>query len=85
MVQLALNEWAHPRVLTERAFTPFSVGPRQCTGKTLAYAELRHVATILLRHYDIEFADGYDPETIMKDQVTAQPGKVMCVFKPREQ
>ncbi|CAH0031673.1 unnamed protein product [Clonostachys rhizophaga] len=75
-------------VLDRRAFTPFSVGPRQCTGKTLAYAELRHVATLLLRHYDIEFADGYDPETMwrdMKDQVTAQPGKVMCVFKPREE
>ncbi|KAI0179154.1 cytochrome P450 [Hypoxylon sp. FL1284] len=75
-------------VRDKRAFAPFSVGPRQCTGKMLAYIELRHVATLLLRRYDIEFAPGYDPETMwrdLKDQVTAQPGKVMCMFKPREQ
>jgi cytochrome P450 len=75
-------------ILDKRAFAPFSVGPRQCTGKILAYAEVRHVLTLLLRQFDIEFADGYDPETMwrdLKDQVTAQPGKVMCQFKPRKE
>ncbi|KAI1370297.1 cytochrome P450 [Hypoxylon crocopeplum] len=81
--------YSQPELIRDkRAFAPFSVGPRQCTGKMLAYVELRHVATLLLRHYDIEFAPGYDPMIMwrdLKDQVTAQPGKVMCVFKPREQ
>jgi hypothetical protein len=39
-----------------------------------------------LKHYDIAFASGYDPDEMwrdMKDQVTAQPGRVLCTFKPR--
>ncbi|RYP50739.1 hypothetical protein DL768_003799 [Monosporascus sp. mg162] len=56
------------------------------TGKAPAYAELRYVAAILLRDYDIEFAPGYNPMTVWRDmgeQVTAQPDKAMCVSKPR--
>ncbi|KAK7756273.1 hypothetical protein SLS62_001869 [Diatrype stigma] len=59
---------------------------RQCVGKVLAYAELRLVTAILLQHYNVRFAPGYDPEIMwrdMKDQVTAQPGQVFCTFEPR--
>ncbi|RYP55519.1 hypothetical protein DL769_010135 [Monosporascus sp. CRB-8-3] len=73
-------------ILDKRAFAPFSVGGRQCVGRAVAYAELRCVTTLLLRDFDIEFAPGYDQMTMwrdMKDQVTAQPGQVMCLFKPR--
>ncbi|KAI1451035.1 cytochrome P450 [Annulohypoxylon stygium] len=79
--------YSQPELIRDRrAFAPFSVGPRQCTGKTLAYVELRHVIIRLLRRYDVDFAPGYDPMTMwrdLRDQVTAQPGKVLCVFKPR--
>ncbi|XXH00984.1 hypothetical protein Hte_007335 [Hypoxylon texense] len=80
--------YSQPELIRDkRAFAPFSVGPRQCTGKMLAYAELRHVVTLLLRRFDIDFAPGYDPMTMwrgLRDQVTAQPGKVMCLFRPRQ-
>jgi hypothetical protein len=63
------------------------VGNRQCVGKVLAYAELRLVTATLLKHFDVAFAPGYDPDEMwrdMQDQVTAQPGKVLCVFTPRK-
>lgn len=69
------------------AFGPFSFGNRQCVGKVLAYAELRLVAATLLKHYTVRFAPEYNPDVMwrdMKDQVTAQPGQVLCVFEPRE-
>lgn len=62
------------------------LGNRQCVGKVLAYAELRLVAATILKHYNVRFAPGYDPEVMwrdMKDQVTAQPGQVLCVFESR--
>ncbi|OTA54002.1 cytochrome P450 monooxygenase-like protein [Hypoxylon sp. EC38] len=67
----------------ERAFGPFGFGNRQCVGKSLAYTELCFVIATLLRRYQIRFAPDYDPDTMwrdMRDQVTAQPGQVLCVF-----
>ncbi|ETS74340.1 hypothetical protein PFICI_14206 [Pestalotiopsis fici W106-1] len=72
-------------IMDKQAFAPFSVGNRMCVGKSMAYTELRFVIAMVLRDYNVDFAPGYDPETMwrdMKDQVTAQPGKVMCVFEP---
>ncbi|PSN65038.1 cytochrome P450 monooxygenase-like protein [Corynespora cassiicola Philippines] len=80
--------YSHPELVHDkRAFAPFSIGGRQCVGKILALVELRLTTAILLQHFDIKFAPGYDPDTMwrgMKDQVTAQPGRVLCTFKPRE-
>ncbi|KAI1383021.1 cytochrome P450 monooxygenase-like protein [Hypoxylon trugodes] len=80
--------YSRPELIRDRrAFSPFSAGSRQCVGRSVAYSELRLVVAILLKDYHIEFAPGYDPMTMwrdMKDQVTAQPGDVMCLFKPRE-
>jgi cytochrome P450 len=48
------------------AFIPFSSGPANCVGKTLAILELRTVVSLLVRRFDIEFGvDGerrYNPE-----------------------
>lgn len=62
-----------------------NAGNRQCVGKTLARVELALVITTLLRQYKVNFAPGYEPSTMwrdMRDQVTAQPGRVICVFEP---
>ncbi|KAI1490701.1 cytochrome P450 [Biscogniauxia mediterranea] len=79
--------YSRPELIhNKRAFGPFSFGKRQCVGKALAYVELRLVIATLLQHYDVRFAPGYDPGVMwrdMKDQVTAQPGKVLCIFEPR--
>ncbi|KAI0148362.1 cytochrome P450 monooxygenase-like protein [Xylariaceae sp. FL1272] len=74
-------------IVDKRGYAPFSYGARYCLGKSMAYVELRLTTAIILSKYDVEFAPGYDPETMwrdMKDQVTCQPGEVLCLFKPRQ-
>ncbi|KAK5657887.1 hypothetical protein OQA88_2436 [Cercophora sp. LCS_1] len=39
------------------AFEPFSVGPRNCIGKNLAYVEMRLIMARLMWNFDFEFAD----------------------------
>ena len=61
-------------------------GHRQCPGKVLAYTELRLTTALFLQKYNVSFAEGYDPQCMwadLKDQVTAQPGLVLCNFTPR--
>ena len=56
-------------------------------GKSLALVELRLTIAILLKHFDVAFAPDYDTDIMwrdMKDQVTAQPGRVLCIFRPRD-
>ncbi|KAF2807447.1 cytochrome P450, partial [Mytilinidion resinicola] len=73
-------------IIDKRAFRPFGVGNRTCVGKTFAWLELRLVTAILLHHFTVEFAPGYNEDDIftgLKDHVTAQPGRTMCLFHPR--
>ncbi|KAI9725830.1 MAG: hypothetical protein M1828_002459 [Chrysothrix sp. TS-e1954] len=45
------------------ACQPFSAGPRNCVGKTLAYAELRLITALLVIRFDFELQnDGFRPE-----------------------
>lgn len=45
------------------AFAPFSIGPRNCIGKTLAYAEMKLILTRLMLHFDFELLnDGFELE-----------------------
>ncbi|GAP90439.1 putative cytochrome p450 [Rosellinia necatrix] len=39
------------------AFEPFSVGPRNCIGKNLAYAEMRLILAKIIFSFDMEIAD----------------------------
>ncbi|ETS75484.1 hypothetical protein PFICI_12428 [Pestalotiopsis fici W106-1] len=49
------------------AFQPFSVGPRSCLGKNLAYAEIRLILAKLVWNYDIALADETQKDWV-KDQ-----------------
>ena len=40
------------------AFQPFSVGPRNCIGRNLAYAEMRLITARLLWRFDLAIAEG---------------------------
>ena len=53
------------KVLTEAA-VPFSFGPYSCVGKQLAYLELRLVMTAILRNFDAQLPDDFDPEKFEK-------------------
>lgn len=44
--------------LAQSAFCPFSVGPRGCIGKALAYAELMTALARVLWTYDMKLAEG---------------------------
>lgn len=61
------------------AFIPFSYGPENCAGKTLAIAELRIITALIMRHFDMRFEDGYDPadwERDLEDWYVFAVGKV---------
>ena len=49
------------------AFIPFSYGPENCAGRTLAMAELRVITVLMMRYFDIKLADGYDPADWQRD------------------
>ncbi|KAM5463519.1 hypothetical protein MauCBS54593_007513 [Microsporum audouinii] len=44
--------------LARSAFNPFSIGPRSCIGKSLAYVELQLVLAHILWRFDIRLASG---------------------------
>ncbi|EHK46645.1 hypothetical protein TRIATDRAFT_90002 [Trichoderma atroviride IMI 206040] len=67
-------------------FTPFSVGPRNCIGKNLAYAEMRLILAKLIWNYDIEIAE----ESIGWDKkcgcyILYEKGPLYICLKPRNQ
>lgn len=47
--------------LAQSAFCPFSVGPRGCIGKGLAYVEMMTTLARVLFMYDLRKAAGFDP------------------------
>ncbi|KAJ6500242.1 high nitrogen upregulated cytochrome P450 monooxygenase 2 [Mycena vulgaris] len=46
----------------QAAFCAFSQGSQQCSGKALAYREMRVVVTMILKKFDIAFEEGYNPQ-----------------------
>ncbi|KAI1771087.1 isotrichodermin C-15 hydroxylase [Hypoxylon cercidicola] len=47
--------------LAQSAFCPFSIGPRGCIGKGLAYIEMMTTIARMLYMYDLRKATGFDP------------------------
>lgn len=73
---------------TREAWIPFSVGNYACIGKQLAFSELRHVTTAIVRNFDMQFAPNFDPagfEKSVKNDFTMTPPCVIVELKPREQ
>ncbi|KAF8560403.1 high nitrogen upregulated cytochrome P450 monooxygenase 2 [Imleria badia] len=73
-------------VLDRSAFIPFSMGPANCAGKSLAMLELRAVVSLFIMHFDIEFDDGFDPKTwvdSLKDHFVLESGKLMVKLRAR--
>ncbi|KAF8802471.1 cytochrome P450 [Phlegmacium glaucopus] len=44
------------------AFIPFSVGPANCAGKSLAWMEMRMVVTLMTSRFDLAFEPSYNPQ-----------------------
>ncbi|KAI0544498.1 benzoate 4-monooxygenase cytochrome P450 [Xylaria curta] len=81
--------YSRPELIKDRrAFSPFGVGRRSCAGKRLAMTQLKLVVASLLKKYHITFLSGSDSkeafERDFRDQLTANPGKLMLVFRKRQ-
>ncbi|KAJ3749876.1 cytochrome P450 monooxygenase pc-bph [Lentinula detonsa] len=48
--------------LVNKTFNPFSVGPRACVGRNLAYLELQIIVGSLVRRWDFVLEDGLEQE-----------------------
>lgn len=73
-------------VKNKNAFAPFSLGRYNCIGKNLALAELRFVTALLVKKYDVGFAEGEDGRRVdgdLIDRFTAAPGRLRLVFTER--
>jgi cytochrome P450 len=42
------------------AFIPFSLGPANCVGQKFARREMMMVMSLLIKSFDLRFADGFD-------------------------
>lgn len=64
-------------VLDRNAFIPFSTGPANCAGKSLAMLELRAVISLFIMHFDMGFDDNFDRKAWMdslKDYFVLESG-----------
>jgi hypothetical protein len=73
-------------ILDLAAFIPFSYGPANCVGKSLAMLELRYVITMLVRQFDILFQPGFEVKTCengLGDKFILSGGALPVVISPR--
>lgn len=73
-------------ILNRAAFIPFSYGPANCAGKTLAISELRYITAMLVYNFEFEFEDGYDPSlwsSDIMDKFVMVVGKLPLKFRQR--
>ncbi|KAI0547129.1 benzoate 4-monooxygenase cytochrome P450 [Xylaria curta] len=80
--------YSRPELVKDRrAFAPFGIGRYGCVGKAIAMAQIRLVIACLLSKYSIAFApgegNGESVEKDMRDQTTANPGKLVLVLENR--
>ncbi|KAK7061076.1 hypothetical protein VNI00_000811 [Paramarasmius palmivorus] len=72
--------------LEQAAFIPFSTGPMNCVGKSLALMELRVVVATLVQQFDMRFEDGWDQskwEEKLEDYFVFAKGQLPVVLKLR--
>ncbi|KAL7946971.1 cytochrome P450 [Trichoderma barbatum] len=68
-----------------KVFNPFSIGPRDCIGKNLAYAEMRLILARLIWNYDIEVLEeslGWDHKC--ECYLAYKKGPLYIRLKPRK-
>ena len=70
----------------EAGFIPFSIGPMNCVGKTLAMQEMRTVLCAFLQRFRIKAEEGWDSRTYVanyRDYLTAQRPELPVVLEVR--
>jgi len=64
-----------------RVLQPFSLGPRNCIGRNLAYVEMRLILAKVLWHFDLELADEGDDWADQKAPVLWEKKPLMVRLK----
>ncbi|KAM5536745.1 hypothetical protein V8D89_009584 [Ganoderma adspersum] len=70
----------------EAGFIPFSIGPMNCVGKTLAMQEMRMVLCAVLQKFRVRAEEGWDPRTYganFRDYLAAQMPELPVVLEVR--
>lgn len=83
---LAFTDPAQKSTHNTAAFVPFSFGPAMCVGKNLAYQEMRVVVSVLMRRFEMRFAEGFVSaswEEGLEDFLLFKRGKLPIVLSPR--
>ena len=81
-VSAASPEFRHD----EAGFIPFSIGPMNCVGKSLAMQEMKTVLCAVLQRFKVRAEDGWDPRTYegnYRDYFTAQRPELPVVLEVR--
>ena len=69
------------------AFIPFSVGPTNCAGKSLAWLEMRLAVSAIISRFDLKLDPAYDPckwYDDIGDYFAIIKGEVPTLVSPRE-
>ena len=65
-----------------KSHMPFSVGPRACIGRNIAYFEQLLVISTLVRKFDFVMEEGFELETI--ERFNSNPGELVMEARLRE-
>lgn len=62
---------------------PFSIGPRACIGRNIAYFEQLLVISSLVRNFDFEFVEK-DFELVTLERFNSNPGEMLVSCRRRQ-
>ncbi|GAQ05188.1 maltose permease MAL31 [Aspergillus lentulus] len=81
----AIEDHASPFFSDNRAvFQPFSIGPRKCLGRNLAYTEMRVILARVLWTFDLELCEDSRDWKDQKVFVIWERGSLMCKLTMRD-
>ncbi|KAF4170046.1 hypothetical protein CNMCM6936_005191 [Aspergillus lentulus] len=81
----AIEDHASPFFSDNRAvFQPFSIGPRKCLGRNLAYIEMRVILARVLWSFDLELCKDSRDWKDQKVFVICERGSLMCKLTMRD-
>ena len=80
-----MNDPASPFYTDSRAvLQPFSVGPRNCIGRNLAYNEMRLILARVLWNFDLELCDESKGWSDQKAYILWEKPPLLCKLSFRE-
>lgn len=75
-----------PHIHNRSAYIPFSYGPHNCVGKEIACRQLRYVVCLMMRRFEIRFADGFSQRKWIEkacDRLVLSTGSLPVTLTPR--